>query len=140
MNARVYDRPRIAAMRGLIEKNIVPLFGHISLTALTPSTVERMQDRTIEDMHLSERTAHRMRTVLGTALALAVRDGLLIRNVASLARPRSIPHTERTVLNPEQVAALVAGIRGDRLEALFVLAIASGLRQGELPRVALAGR
>jgi len=35
-------------------------------------------------------------------------------------------------LAPEQVTLLLEAARGDRLEALYVLAITTGLRQGEL--------
>jgi integrase len=37
-----------------------------------------------------------------------------------------------TTLAPEQARAFLAGARGDRLEALYVLALSTGMRQGEL--------
>jgi integrase len=36
------------------------------------------------------------------------------------------------LLEPEQVKTLLEAARGDRLEALYVLAVTTGLRQGEL--------
>ncbi len=35
-------------------------------------------------------------------------------------------------LTPEQIGVLFGAARGDRLEALYVLAVTTGLRQGEL--------
>jgi integrase len=54
------------------------------------------------------------------------------RNVCdAVTRPR-VPRAAVAALTPPQVAALLEAARGDRLEALYVLAIATGARQGEL--------
>jgi integrase len=37
-----------------------------------------------------------------------------------------------TALTPEQVSVLLAAAQGDRLEALYVVAVTTGMRQGEL--------
>jgi integrase len=47
-------------------------------------------------------------------------------------KPPQICREEINPLTPEQVKALLEVARGDRLEALYVLAIHTGLRQGEL--------
>jgi integrase len=41
-------------------------------------------------------------------------------------------HHEMSVLAPEQVHVLLEAAKGDRLEALYVLALSTGMRQGEL--------
>jgi integrase len=46
-----------------------------------------------------------------------------------------VPQTKRKEIRPltlEQARALLEAARGDRLEALYVLALSTGLRQGEL--------
>jgi integrase len=37
-----------------------------------------------------------------------------------------------TALTPEQVGSFLSAVRGDRLEALYVVAVTTGMRQGEL--------
>jgi integrase len=53
------------------------------------------------------------------------------RNVAALVDPPKLTAQEIQPLTPEEVRGLLAGIRGDRHEALYITAIATGLRQGE---------
>ena len=83
-----------------------------------------------------DRKAPRLRqmvyTLLHTALRDAVKTGLLARNpAAAVDRPR-VPRKEIRALDPAQVRTLLEQARGDSLEALYVLAVASGLRLGEL--------
>jgi integrase len=62
----------------------------------------------------------------------AVRLRLLSRNVADAAIPP--PQVKRKIkpLTQEQLRTLLEAARGDKLEALYVLAITTGMRQGEL--------
>ncbi len=72
-----------------------------------------------------------LRTVLRAALAHAVRDDLLPRNPAALARPPRVEHHEVEPFNPEQAGKFLKTALGHRLEALFTCALAVGLRSGE---------
>jgi integrase len=65
------------------------------------------------------------------ALKQAARDGIAARNVAELVdRPRA-ERKEMRVLTPAQVATFLNAAEGDRLAALYRLAITTGMRQGE---------
>lgn len=57
---------------------------------------------------------------------------LFVRNVAKSVRPASMPRTERRALTPEGAIRLLGALDGDRLEAVFVVAISTGLRRGEV--------
>jgi integrase len=62
-----------------------------------------------------------------------MRDDLISRNVATGERPRSSRDREEIkALSPEQARALLAASRGARNEALYVVALHTGLQQGEL--------
>jgi integrase len=80
---------------------------------------------------LSARTVHHCHAVLRTALEEAVRWGLIGRNVAKLVKPPRPKRSDIQPLDPEQVRRLLETIRGHRLEALFTVALAVGLREGE---------
>jgi len=54
------------------------------------------------------------------------------RNVAELVTPPRAPRYEMQVLDVKQSRALLRAADGDRLEALYVLALTTGMRQGEL--------
>ena len=73
-----------------------------------------------------------MHGVLRVALSDAERLDLVPRNVAKAAKPPGLSRTERRALTPAEARTLLSAIVGDRLEPLFVMAIATGLRRGEL--------
>jgi len=113
-----------------VEKHLVPTLGRIRLDQLTPLHVqEMMNDRLATG--LSTKSVAYIHQVLRTALGLAVRWDLVSRNVARLVdRPR-IQRKPINPLTPDEARSFLAGVRGHRLEALFSVALALGLRQGE---------
>ena len=84
----------------------------------------------------SPRTASHARVTLRRALSDAVRDGLVHRSVAALARPPRV--TRRTIepgrdyLEAAQLRRLLAVAAEYRIGALVTVAATTGLRQGEL--------
>src|SRR5207244_2661824 len=70
--------------------------------------------------------------VLHQALGQALRWGMVPRNVCdAVTRPRA-PQQTMQALAPGHVIRLLEAAKGNRLEALYVLAVTTGLRQGEL--------
>lgn len=72
------------------------------------------------------------RATLRRALADALRDGLVSRNVAALAEPPKMPRKERPILTSAQARLLIAETRDDPMHALYVLALTTGMREAEL--------
>ena len=109
---------------------IKPAIGRKVLSRLTPEDVQSMmRDRL--DAGLSPRTVQDFRGTLRTALSRAVKWGLVTRNVATLVDAPRIEHVERKMLTPVEVRRFLDAAKGDRLEALYTVAVALGLRQGE---------
>jgi integrase len=71
-------------------------------------------------------------TTLRKALQQAVSDDILPRNVCEAVKAPRRVKKEMRVLTPEQVRTFLEAAKGDRLESLYVLAITTGLREGEL--------
>jgi integrase len=114
-----------------INPHITPALGRIKLKDLTPAQV-RWFYRERLDSGLAPATVHKMHVVLHKALKAAVSDGLIPRNpTASLKLPRII-REEIDPLDQEEARRLLTAACGDRLEALYVLALNTGMRQGEL--------
>lgn len=115
----------------LCRVHITPALGRTHLDKLTPERIQRFLVGKRAD-GLSAETVARMRAVLRVALERALRWGMVMRNAANLTDPpRSDPH-EVEPLTLDEVKALFTAVKGDRLEALYVVAVATGLRQGEL--------
>jgi len=115
----------------LVRLHIVPVLGPIALDKLGPADVQGLLNRKVAD-GLAPKTVLYMRGVLRTALNRAVRWGLVTRNAAALTDPPRYTPNEVRYLEPDEIRLLLHEIRGDRLEALFIAAIALGMRQGEL--------
>jgi integrase len=84
------------------------------------------------DAGLSSATVHKLHVVLHKALKQAVRWGLAPRNVADDVDAPKICKEEVSPLTREEARKLLNTARGERLEALYVVDVQSGLRQGEL--------
>ncbi len=72
-----------------------------------------------------------LRTVLRIALNEALRRDLVERNVAQLVRPPHVPKPDINPLGADEAHRLLAAVSGHRLEGLFSVALAIGLRHGE---------
>jgi integrase len=113
--------------------HLKPALGRVKLKALTPAHVRGLYREKLE-AGLSARTVRYIHTTLHKALKQAVMDGLIPRNATESVKPPQPSREEMCPLTPEQAKLLlkVAHETGDRLEAVYVLAIHTGLRQGEL--------
>jgi integrase len=80
----------------------------------------------------SPATVRYVHAVMRRALGRAVNRGLVPRNVAEGASLPGLGREEAKYLTPEQVKSLLGAAKGDRLEALYVVAVSCGLHQGEL--------
>ena len=81
---------------------------------------------------LSPTTVLQLHRVLHHALRDAVRWSVVPRNVSDLVTPPRRALHEFRVLSPNQARVFLRALEGDRLQALYVLAITTGMRQGEL--------
>ncbi len=116
---------------GIVRVHLKPGLGGYVLAQLTPQHVQRLLNAKAATS-LSPQTVAYIRSVLRHALRQAERWGMVTRNVASLAAPPRVPRREIRPLSPEEARIFVEAIRADRLEALYLLAIGTGLRQGEI--------
>jgi integrase len=84
------------------------------------------------DEGLAPKSVKHVHTTLHRALGQAVRWGLVPRNVAAAVDPPRVRTPEMRPLSPTQARTLLAAAEGNRLTALYVLAVTTGMRQGEL--------
>jgi len=70
--------------------------------------------------------------ILHHALRDATRWNLVSRNVADLVTPPRKARHDFATLSPEQARRFLEAAKGDRLEALYILALTTGMREGEL--------
>jgi integrase len=116
---------------GIVRKHLIPVLGHKPIDRLAvPDIADLLARKRGEG--LSPRTCQYVLFVLRNALNKAVRWGIASRNVAQLVDAPRVGHRDVNVLSPEDALRLVTAARDDRLEALWILALSTGLRRGEL--------
>lgn len=129
-------RPRIRPLtfdcyRGIFRRHLEPGLGQLVLARLSPRQVQLFLDGR-SAVGSSPRTVAMIRAVLRQALGQAERWDLVTRNVAKLTQAPRVPRHEIRPLTPAEAGRFIEAISGDRLEALYLTALAVGLRQGEL--------
>jgi integrase len=80
---------------------------------------------------LSPQTIRHLATVLRQALRAAVEGGEILRNPAEFVKPPRVTRPAMTTLTAKQAEALIRAASEDDLEALWVLAVTTGMRLGE---------
>ena len=130
--AAVKVRPRtLEGYRQHVRDHIAPALGRHTLAALSAPHVQRMiNDKSADG--LSPGTIQRIRATLRVALADAERKGMIGRNPARFVVLPTVRTKPPDAMEPTRAAAILEAVKGHRLEALIVLAMFSGMRQGEL--------
>jgi integrase len=127
-----HRRPRTCESYSyLVTRHIEPTLGRERLARLTPGQVQRLEAQKLAG-GLSPRTVQYLHAVLRKALGDAVRTGLVPRNVASLVEAPRVRRTEVQPLTPEQSRAFLEAVEGSPDRPLYVVAMALGLRRGEV--------
>lgn len=114
----------------LFRGHIRPALGRVKLKSPTPAHVRGLITEKL-NTGLAPGTVRKIHSTLHKALSQAVSDGLIPRNAADVKAPRPAPDEMRP-LSEAEARAFLEVARGDRFEAVYVLAITTGLRRGEL--------
>ena len=114
-----------------VRLHIAPALGKIRLTELTTQHLNRFYRKKLAD-GLSPRSVRYMHTTMTKALHEAEGADLVRKNVARWAKPPKDEHEEKSVLSVAEAMLFLEAIRGDRMEALYLLAVTTGLRRGEM--------
>ncbi len=115
----------------LIRNHINPSLGGTGLSKLQAIHVQGLY-RSMEEKGASPRTQQHAHGVLRNALGQAVRWGMLPRNVTDAVNKPKAVKKELRVLDKQEVARLLKAASANRFHALYVLALTTGMRQGEL--------
>lgn len=117
--------------RRILDNHLIPVLGHIQMQKLTPQDVQSLYTQKLKE-GLSSRTLRTTHAILHKALDDAVRWKFIVQNVCDLVSPPRLTKHEIQTLSQEQARKLLEVARGHRLEALLTVAVATGMRRGEL--------
>lgn len=125
LRPRAYD-----SYEQIVRVHLTPALGKKVLTRLTPGDLQMLLARKSEAGLSAVRVGY-IRTVLRVALGCAVKWSLVSRNIAALTDAPRVDETEVIPFTPDEARTFIQAVRGDRLVALYTVALSIGLRQGE---------
>ena len=114
-----------------VRLHVLPTLGHVLLARLSPQQIQALYTAKL-NAGLAPATVARIHAVLRRAFGEAARIGIVQRNVVALVKPPRPTHQEMHVLTSEQARIFLAAVVHDPLDALYVLALTTGMRRGEL--------
>lgn len=129
----------LESYRTKIERHLIPALGHHRLTDLRPEHLQAYYAQALQSARkdgrqgtLSPRTVQYCHAVLHRALKHAVRCDLIVRNPADAVTPPRPERTRGKTWSADEATKFLATAHADDLHALYVLAITTGMREGEL--------
>lgn len=117
--------------RLIIGKRFNPVFGHLPLSQITTHRIESFLASSIREQGLAPKTANNGFILLSTMLKHARRWGYLRQNPAEGIKRLSVAPRETDFLTPEEIKLLLQH-SDEPYRTLFLTAILTGMRQGEL--------
>jgi integrase len=120
----------------LLRHHVVPHLGVAQIQRLRTLNITDLYVRLLtakpEGAGLAPRTVGHVHRLLRQAFGQAVKWGLLAVNPVAAATPPRVEPTKITILEPDEIAAVLTTLRGRRLYSVAILALATGMRRGEL--------
>jgi integrase len=115
----------------LLRLHVRPHIGALPLHKLQPVHLAELYAKLLST-GLSARTVGHVHRCLHNALIVAVEWNLLARNPAAIAKPPKVQAREIEIITVEQAQKLLQCLRGRALHPIIMLALATGMRRGEL--------
>ncbi|MGH2692421.1 MAG: tyrosine-type recombinase/integrase [Actinomycetota bacterium] len=122
-----------AGYESLIRCYALPALGEVRLSELSPLHLQRLYSSLlVPERHLSAGTVLNLHLVLTQALGQAVRWGICASNPVTGAQPPRPVRPEPVVVDRDLAKRIVAALDGSAVELPGMLAIATGMRRGEI--------
>lgn len=121
----------------VIKMHLKPGLGAIRLDALNAHTIQGLYNRLLNPKEgnvptLSPKSIRNAHGILHKALNQAILNGYIHTNPADACIPPRVEKKELKPLDEAQISAFLNAIQGHRFEDLFLVALFTGMREGEI--------
>jgi integrase len=117
--------------KDLMRLHVRDSLGSIKLSDLKAIHIQKLYGELQTEKKLAARRVRYVHAVLSSALRKAVELDILSRNVAKLVQLPKQTKKEMDVLTEDECGLFLDALKGERLETMFSLALATGLRPEE---------
>jgi integrase len=114
-----------------IHKHVLPYLGHMQLKKVTSDVLERYYIR-LQQAGLRASSFRYIHRILSSAFNDGIKRKLLASNPCKLATVPRLQLHDMHVISLEQAQRLLAAAKGHSLEVVLTLALATGMRRGEV--------
>ncbi len=114
-----------------VKRHLKPALGAVKLETLDPHIIQKFYN-SLSDSGLSPKTVKNIHGILHSALQQAVDNDYIRRNPADVCKLPKVVKPEIKPLEPDEIARLLKEAEKDDYCNLFILAMFTGMRQGEL--------
>ena len=121
----------VSAYRWLINSHIKPNLGYLTLNDLRPDHLQTLYKKKLDE-GLSKRTVQHMHAVIRRSLNQALKWDLIYRNPALLVTAPTPDKQPPNTFTREQARHFLDSVLDHRWYSLYVLAITTGMRRGEI--------
>jgi len=115
----------------IVNSYLVPKLGSVKLSAIRPLHIQTMLSQ-LETGGTGPRTRQYCYVTLHRAFVIALRWQLMLRNPCDGIDPPKVKKSPVESLTADQAKKLLEASEGNRFHAVFVLALTTGMRQGEI--------
>jgi integrase len=116
----------------LVTKHILPTLGDLELGQITPRHIQNLYNSIIETKHLSGENLQKIHTLINESLKKAAGWDMIIKNPAAVVDRPTATLREMLYWTDEEAHMFLNVAKNDRLYCAFLLAITTGMRQGEI--------
>jgi integrase len=125
-------KPRTHQWYGdMLRIHVLPHLGELKLSEIMPLHIQEMY-ASLSESELSQSTVAGIHRALRAALNQAVKWGLLQRNPTDRVGAPRTDKRDMAILNPDQANALLEAAKHTGRRTLFLTALVTGMRKGEL--------
>lgn len=114
-----------------VELHIIPELGQLKLSRVTAPAIRSFYTSRLS-VGLSAQSVKHLHRVFSQALSAAEADGVIAKNPARHVKPPRVLKREIEAFTEDELRSILHTASGNPLEALYVTALTTGLRQGEL--------
>ncbi len=114
-----------------VRKHIIPRLGRVTLTDLKPTQLQKFYGDKLA-AGLSPRTVHDLHAIIHTVLQVAVKRGLVGRNVADITDPPSFSSPEMHTLDQRGLSTVLEAAKQTQYYSLWYALLFSGARRSEI--------
>lgn len=116
--------------RRIIDKDICPHIGALEVQNLSGLQLQKLR-KTLTKNGLSPKSVKNILSVLHKALDTAVKQNMIVRNPCDVVELPKQVKPEVNPLSDAEITAFVAAVKGNPMEAAYMLCLLCGMREGE---------